>query len=116
MSSLDRQKIIDSLERQVTSLATSSEEQGVDLSREILRLKKKIAALRAQNLHALSAWDKVTLARLRGRPTTLDCIEHLFEDFLELHGDRATGDDRSVVGGIASFGGRPVTVIGQQKG
>ncbi len=62
------------------------------------------------------AWDRVTLSRKKGRPTGLDYIEGIFEDFMEFHGDREFGDDKAVVGGIASFRGRPVTVIAQQKG
>lgn len=116
MSTLDKEKNIDELEKQIASLAVFSEEQGLDLSREILRLRKKVAALRAQNYKSLDAWDKVTLARLRGRPTTLEYIEYIFDNFIELHGDRGFGDDSSIVGGVAFLDGRAVTVIGQQKG
>ena len=63
-----------------------------------------------------SAWDTVLLSRKADRPTALDYIEELFEDFTEFHGDRYFGDDGAIVGGIASFRGMPVTVIGQQKG
>lgn len=63
-----------------------------------------------------SAWDKVCLARLSARPTTLDYIELIFDSFIELHGDRAFGDDKAIVGGIAKLNGIPVTVIGHQKG
>lgn len=63
-----------------------------------------------------SAWDRVCLARLSSRPTTLDYIECIFDDFIELHGDRFYGDDKAIVGGIAKFKGIPVTVIGHQKG
>lgn len=63
-----------------------------------------------------SPWDTVLLSRSSGRPTALDYIEELFDDFLEFHGDRYFGDDGAIVGGIASYKGIPVTVIGQQKG
>ena len=63
-----------------------------------------------------SVWDTVLLSRKADRPTALDYIEELFEDFTEFHGDRYFGDDGAIVGGIASFRGMPVTVIGQQKG
>ncbi len=116
MSSLEREKNIEALEKQIASLATFSEEQGLDLSREILRLRKKMAAIRAKNFHSIDAWDRVTLARLRGRPTTLEYIEHLLTDFVELRGDRYYGDDASIVGGVGLFQGIPITVIGQQKG
>ena len=65
---------------------------------------------------ATSAWDKVCLARLSSRPTTLDYIELIFDDFIELHGDRFFGEDKAIVGGIAKLNGKPVTVIGHQKG
>lgn len=63
-----------------------------------------------------TAWDKVCLARLSSRPTTLDYIELIFDEFIEMHGDRAFGDDKAIVGGIAKLNGTPVTVIGHQKG
>lgn len=63
-----------------------------------------------------SAWDKVCLARLSARPTTLDYIDLIFDDFIELHGDRLYKDDKAIVGGIATLNGIPVTVIGHQKG
>lgn len=65
---------------------------------------------------ALSAWDRVRISRGQSRPTSLFYIEQLFDDFTELHGDRHFSDDKAVVGGIAFFNGRPVTVIGEQKG
>ena len=64
----------------------------------------------------ITAWDKVQLARELDRPKALDYINSLFEDFIELHGDRNFGDDKSIVGGIATLEGKPVTVIGEQKG
>lgn len=63
-----------------------------------------------------TAWDHVLLSRKSDRPTALDYITRLFPDFMELHGDRYYGDDGAVIGGIATFHGMPVTVIGQQKG
>lgn len=65
---------------------------------------------------SLSAWDRVKIARGKNRPTALFYIDNLFDDFFELHGDRQYRDDAAIVGGIASIGGRPVTVMGQQKG
>ena len=65
---------------------------------------------------ALSAWDRVRISRDVARPTSLFYIERLFDHFIELHGDRSFRDDQAIVGGVALFDGRPVTVIGQQKG
>ena len=64
----------------------------------------------------ISAWEKVQLARQLERPKALDYINSIFDDFIELHGDRNFGDDKSIVGGIATLDGKPVTVIGEQKG
>ena len=64
----------------------------------------------------LTAWERVEISRSKERPTTLSYVQQVFDDFLELHGDRAFGDDGAIVGGIATFHGMPVTVIGQQKG
>lgn len=70
----------------------------------------------SDKVSSVSAWDRVCLARLSSRPTTLDYIELIFDDFIELHGDRLFKDDKAIVGGIATFNGMPVTVIGHQKG
>lgn len=64
----------------------------------------------------LTAWERVEISRSKERPTTLSYVQQVFDDFLEFHGDRAFRDDGAVIGGIAMFGGQPVTVIGQQKG
>ena len=64
----------------------------------------------------ITAWDRVTLARELDRPKALDYLNSLFKDFIELHGDRRFGDDKSIIGGIATLEGKPVTVIGEQKG
>lgn len=64
----------------------------------------------------LTAWERVEISRSKERPTMLSYVQQIFDEFLELHGDRAFRDDGAVIGGIAMFGGQPVTVIGQQKG
>ncbi len=68
------------------------------------------------NSKELTPWEKLTMARMIERPTSLDYINLIFDSFMEFHGDRAFGDDAAIVGGIAEFNGIPVTVIGQQKG
>ena len=64
----------------------------------------------------ITAWDRVMLARQMERPKALDYIKYIFDDFMELHGDRCFGDDKAIIGGIARLQGKPVTVIGEQKG
>lgn len=68
------------------------------------------------NGQEFSAWEKVKIARMRERPTTIDYIDCLFNNFIELHGDRYSGDDKAIISGLATFCGIPVTVIGQQRG
>ena len=65
---------------------------------------------------SLTPWDRVKIARSKDRPTAMYYIENVFDQFIELHGDRHFGDDGAIIGGLAFIGGRPVTVIGQQKG
>ena len=68
------------------------------------------------NTTKVTAWDRVKLARILERPKALDYINEIFDDFIELHGDRNFADDKSIIGGIATLDGIPVTVIGEQKG
>lgn len=81
-------------------------------------VEKKTGPCTAQegSSHPLTAWERVQISRSSHRPTSLDYIQEIFTDFLELHGDRSFRDDGAIVGGIALLDGRPVTVIGQQKG
>jgi acetyl-CoA carboxylase carboxyl transferase subunit alpha len=79
-------------------------------------LEAELARERETVYSNLSAWQRVELARHPQRPTMLDFIDRVFEDFFELHGDRLNGDDAAIVGGIARFRGRTVMVVGQQKG
>lgn len=77
---------------------------------------RPVSADRAAPLAGLSAWDRVKISRKQGRPVGTDYIDALFQDFVELHGDRHCADDQAIVGGIAAFRGMPVTVIAQAKG
>lgn len=104
------------LELRIAELQKFTTEEDMDLSREIATLEKKADSLRREIYQNLSAWQQVLLARHPKRPTTLDYIEMIFDDFLELHGDRYYRDDPAIVGGVAIFNGVPVTVIGPQKG
>jgi acetyl-CoA carboxylase carboxyl transferase subunit alpha len=112
---LDFEKPIVELERKIDELKqlTSAE---IDFESEIRKLEKKARRLQEEIFADLSPWQKVQLSRHPGRPYTVDYIERLFEDFVELHGDRAFADDESIVAGMARFDGRSVLVIGHQKG
>lgn len=104
------------LQDKIRDLQAFAREQGLDLRREILALEQKAAELRARMYASLSPWQKVQLARDVRRPTTLDYIDMLFTDFIQLHGDQQYRDDPALVGGIARLEGKPVTVLGHQKG
>ncbi|MBO8171868.1 MAG: acetyl-CoA carboxylase carboxyltransferase subunit alpha [Bacillaceae bacterium] len=104
------------LEQKIQELQSFTREKGIDFSDEIKKLENKMEKLAEEIYGNLTAWQRVQIARHPERPTTLDYIENLFTDFMELHGDRLFGDDRAIVGGIARFKGTPVTVIGHQKG
>lgn len=81
-----------------------------------VRKNEPVNAIPLKNNDTVSCWNKVQISRSAERPTALDYINIIFKDFIELHGDRAFRDDGAIVGGIATIGGKPVTVIGQQKG
>lgn len=113
---LELEKPIIELEKKVDELKRFSQDNNVDLSHEIYILNRKIDKLKTRVYQDPSPWIKVNLARHKDRPTTLDYIENLIDGFMELHGDRYFGDDKSIVGGIGYYKGNPVTVIGHQKG
>jgi len=113
---LEFEQPIDELEARIRELREYAEEKGVDLSDEIELLENKLERLQKETFSNLSRWQRVQLARAPGRPTTLDVLENVFSDFVELRGDRAVADDPAIVAGLARFEGRTVVVAGHQKG
>jgi acetyl-CoA carboxylase carboxyl transferase subunit alpha len=113
---LEFEKPLRDLGRQLDALHQLSIENNVDVSSEIAAIEEKIAATKKAIYTNLSAWQRVQIARHPKRPYTLDFVERLFTNFQELHGDRSYSDDRSIVGGTAFFEGKPVMIVGQQKG
>jgi len=104
------------LAAKIKELKKMAADIDVDMSAEIEKLEARLEQLKSEVYDNLAPWDRVQIARHAERPTTLHYIEALFEDFLELHGDRLYGDDAAIVGGIATFNGQPITVIGHQRG
>jgi len=104
------------LESKLQELEAFSEEQDIDVSHEIKRMKEKIADTRTEIYANLSAWQKVQVARHPDRPYTMDYINTMTTDFVEIHGDRIHRDDRAIVGGFAKIAGRKVMILGSQKG
>ncbi len=88
----------------------------VSMARKRERLGQELAALRVRVFSALTPWQKTLVARHARRPYTLDYVRYLLEDWTELHGDRRYSDDPAIVGGFGTFRGRPVLVVGHQKG
>jgi len=116
MQYLDFEQPIADLEMKIEELeGLSSVSDGV-LSKEISGLKKKVEGLRESIFKNLTRWQRVQLARHPDRPYTLDYIELICDDFIELHGDRFHADDKAIVGGFARIDGNPVMIIGHQKG
>jgi len=116
LSFLDFERPIAELEAKIEELRHVGTDTDVNINEEIGRLKTKSRALTRQIFSNLTAWQIAQLARHPQRPYTLDYIERIFTDFQELHGDRHFHDDPAIVAGLARLEGRPVMVIGQQKG
>ncbi|AXX59078.1 acetyl-CoA carboxylase carboxyl transferase subunit alpha [Vibrio vulnificus] len=116
---LEFEKPIAELEAKIEALRDVSRHGGdsaIDLGKEIEQLEKKSLELKKKIFSDLGAWETAQLARHPQRPYTLDYIKHVFEEFDELAGDRAYADDKAIVAGIARLEGRPVMIIGHQKG
>ena len=114
---LDFELPIAELEAKIESLrAMTTQDNEINLDDEIARLQKKSIELTEKTFANLDAWQVSKMSRHPNRPYTLDYIEHIFTEFEELAGDRAFADDKAIIGGLARLDGRPVMVIGHQKG
>jgi acetyl-CoA carboxylase carboxyl transferase subunit alpha len=106
----DYEKMIEQLKQQSTSKHTLWSES------ELQRLEKKLQALKKKVYSELTPWERVTISRHPSRPHSIDYIKNICENFQELRGDRAFGDDHAVIGGLATIQGEKVVIIGQEKG
>ena len=113
---LEFEKPLRELEKQLIALQQVSDETKVDVSQEIKAIESKLELLKSNIYSDLSPWQRVQLCRHPKRPYSLDYIERILSDFEELHGDRRFKDDPAIVGGTAMLDGEPVMIIGQQKG
>ena len=113
---LDFEKPLFEIRNKIDSLKESQEKNEVDLQDEIDMLEASLKRETTKVYTNLKPWDRVQIARLPERPTTLDYISYIFDSFIELHGDRSFRDDPAMIGGIGYLDGKPVTVIGQQRG
>jgi acetyl-CoA carboxylase carboxyl transferase subunit alpha len=113
---LEFEKPILELEKRIQELKQLAADGQGDLDGEIRKLEAKAQGLEEEIYRNLTRWQIVQLSRHQARPYTLDYVEHLFTDFFELHGDRRFGEDPAIVSGFARFDGKPVLVVGHQKG
>jgi len=109
-----REREIDRLEKDVEEMRHLA--GSVDGDAELERIRQQVAELRREFYEHLGPWQRAQIARHPQRPYTLDFVGLLFTDFVELHGDRGYGDDKAIIAGMGKFHGRPVAVIGHQKG
>jgi acetyl-CoA carboxylase carboxyl transferase subunit alpha len=110
----DRQKEIERLEKDVEELRHLAGDANAEA--ELQRVREQVSELRREFYIHLGPWQRAQVARHQQRPYTLDFIALLFTDFMELHGDRGYADDKAIIAGLAKFHGRPVAIIGHQKG
>jgi len=115
-SHLEFERPIAELEKKISDMKDFSVGENLELDNEIASLEKKLNRLRQDIYSNLSRWQRVQLSRHPRRPYTLDYIDLMATDFVELHGDRYYADDKAVVGGFARLDGEPIVVVGQQKG
>ena len=114
---LDFEKPLAELESRITQIRDLAEDTDVDVDEQIYQLESKAQKLRQEIFTSLSPSQRIQVARHPRRPSTLDYIQAISEEWIELHGDRRSGkDDLALVGGVARFEGRPVVMLGQQKG
>src|SRR6185437_5718382 len=114
VAQIDHRSEIERLEKDVEELRHLAGDEEADA--ELERLRQQVAELRREFYAHLGPWQRAQIARHPQRPYLMDYVPLLFTDFVELHGDRAFGDDKALIAGLAKFKGRPVAVIGQQKG
>ncbi|HEW81687.1 MAG TPA: acetyl-CoA carboxylase carboxyl transferase subunit alpha, partial [Nitrospirae bacterium] len=113
---LDFEKPVAELENKIEELRRLADGKDMNITTEIKKLENKARDLRADIFSKITPWQKTQIARHPERPYTLDYIELMTKDFVELHGDRKFSDDPAIVAGFANFQGIPVAIIGHQKG
>jgi len=113
---LEFERDIVDLQKQIDGLLTNAEEKGIDVSKEVRVLSRKLEVLKEEIFRNLTPLEQVQVARHPKRPYTLDYVVRVFSDWIELFGDRGYRDDGAVVGGWARLNGHSVMVVGQQKG
>lgn len=116
MPGLDFEKPIIELERKIEELKGFTAREDLNMSGELKKLESKLSQIKKEIYENLTPWQRVQLARHPKRPYTLDYIDMVMTDFIEIHGDRHFADDKALIGGLATLNGERVMVLGHQKG
>lgn len=114
--SIEIQKQIEELKEEIKELENINTDKMIDVADEIEEAKKRLKNLERISEGNLTAWEKVEIARNPNRPTALDYVDNIFDEFMELHGDRTCTDDKAIVCGLARIGEQNYTIIAEQKG
>ncbi|MFC7526404.1 acetyl-CoA carboxylase carboxyltransferase subunit alpha [Parapedobacter sp. GCM10030251] len=115
-TTFDFEKPIADLQMQIEKVRQVAEKTKVDMSATLAELQEKLEKTKHEIYTNMTGWQKVQMSRHPDRPQTLDYVNQICEDFIELHGDRNVKDDKAIVGGFASIDGQSVVIIGHQKG
>lgn len=113
---LEFEKPIADLEAKITEMKRLADDNNVDVSEAVTQLEASLIDLKVDTANNLTRWQRVQLSRHPDRPYTLDYIENICDEFIELFGDRTVADDKAMVGGFGKIGSQTVMIIGQQKG
>lgn len=113
---IDIQKQIEDLKEEIEELENINTDKMIDVADEIAEARKRLKNLERISEGNLTAWEKVEIARNPNRPTALDYVDNIFDEFMELHGDRTCTDDKAIVCGLARIGEQNYTIIAEQKG
>ena len=116
MTIKEKERKIEELKLKINELKLIEDNEKIDFTDQIKELDTKIKEMEKRIVDEMTPWDRVLVSREQKRPSSLEYIQEIFDDFIEFHGDRFFGDDKAIVGGIASLNGMNVTVVGEQKG
>jgi acetyl-CoA carboxylase carboxyl transferase subunit alpha len=116
IATLDFEKPIFELEKKIGELKHLSTDGNLNLQSEVKKLESRLEHVKKDTYANMTPWQRVQIARHPKRPFTLDYVQMIFSDFVELHGDRTFADDKALVGGLAKFEGKPCMILGHQKG
>jgi acetyl-CoA carboxylase carboxyl transferase subunit alpha len=115
-TSFDFEKPIADLNQEIEKVKQIAEKTKVNMSDKVKELEIKLEKTKNEVYQNLSRWQEVQLSRHPDRPQTLEYIEQICDEFIEMHGDRTVKDDKAIIGGFATLGGQTVMIIGHQKG